>query len=162
MDSPETFSLYYNAQKQGGLTANLERIAEQIATVCATLGEYPSLRQIYYFIYFFLIANTFHLCTEINLRDVRFYRETEYFLILEMFRYRVDFERNVELAHLVGEKLEAYKADDPSMGEGADKARSQLIIIDRGFDGITPLLHELTLQAMAHDLLDIENDVYRY
>ena len=44
LDSPDTFFLYYNPQKQNMVTANLERIAEQIATVCATLGEYPSLR----------------------------------------------------------------------------------------------------------------------
>lgn len=106
LDSPDTYFLYYNAQKQGGLTSNLERIAEQLATVCATLGEYPSLRWV-------------------SLKCVMFIVESSALV----FSYRADFERNVELGHLVEQKLDAYKADDPTMGEGADKARSQLIII---------------------------------
>ena len=48
------------------------------------------------------------------------------------------------------------------MGDGPFRDQTQLIIIDRGYDPVAPIIHELTYQAMVNDLLEMEGDVIRY
>ncbi|XP_030398864.1 syntaxin-binding protein 2-like [Gopherus evgoodei] len=117
LDRPQTFYNWFSPCRFWEKNKELEMMAEQIATLCETLEEYPAIR------------------------------------------YRKDSEDNFHVAHAVLAKL---KAHEPSMGEGPDKARCQLLIVDRSFDLVSPLLHELTYQAMAYDLLTIENNTYKY
>lgn len=118
LDAPSVVNTFYLESDQH--IPDIEKVAEQLATLCSTLGEYPSIR------------------------------------------FRATCPGLSELAHALQNKLTAYKADDPSMGEGSQKHRSQFLLLDRGFDPVAPLLHELTFQAMTYDLLDIKNDVYTY
>uniref|UniRef100_A0A7N8XK09 Syntaxin binding protein 2 n=1 Tax=Mastacembelus armatus TaxID=205130 RepID=A0A7N8XK09_9TELE len=97
LDDPTSLYSFYSSKANEGRGKMMENLAEQIATLCDTLKEYPAIR------------------------------------------YRKGPEET-----------------------GPDKARSQLIIVDRGFDPISPILHELTFQAMAYDLLDIKQDIYTY
>ncbi|KII68345.1 Syntaxin-binding protein 1 [Thelohanellus kitauei] len=44
-------------------------------------------------------------------------------------------------------------------GSGSDKRRSLCLILDRSFDQLSPFIHDLTLEAMAHDLLEVKGHV---
>ena len=68
-----------------------------------------------------------------------------------------DCEHNEDLAQVVSMKLDKLKALDPELGRGT----SHLILLGRGFDPRTPLLHELTVQAMAADLTNMTGGMYK-
>ena len=44
LDYPEAFMQFYSAGLMGSDDTLSERIADQVATVCAMLGEYPVVR----------------------------------------------------------------------------------------------------------------------
>ena len=77
----------------------------------------------------------------------------------------IRYQASSQLAKIIATKLNQslieYKKANPDFivhGEDAssDRDRGQLLIVDRIFDPVTPLMHEYTYQAMANDLLAID------
>uniref|UniRef100_A0A672TC15 Syntaxin-binding protein 3-like n=1 Tax=Sinocyclocheilus grahami TaxID=75366 RepID=A0A672TC15_SINGR len=78
-------------------------------------------------------------------------------------RYKKDsaLDYGNKLAELVDNKLARhYELDDNSKKKG--KTQAQLLIVDRALDPVSPILHELTYQAMAYDLIPIKDNNYEY
>jgi syntaxin-binding protein 1 len=65
-----------------------------------------------------------------------------------------------KLAKTIQSELDAYAALDPDFAGLKSKRRASLIIVDRSFDMISPLIHEFTYQAMINDLLALEGGQY--
>uniref|UniRef100_A0A673CTT4 Syntaxin binding protein 3 n=1 Tax=Sphaeramia orbicularis TaxID=375764 RepID=A0A673CTT4_9TELE len=74
-------------------------------------------------------------------------------------RYKKD--SNMENAKILAELVDAKLAKHYEMDDSGKK-KAQLLIVERGFDPVSPILHELTYQAMAYDLIDVQNDTYKY
>ncbi|KAF5361824.1 hypothetical protein D9756_002266 [Leucocoprinus leucothites] len=62
------------------------------------------------------------------------------------------------LAFMVQSNLDEHKKANPDFGKvDVGRGRGTLIITDRSMDMIAPFIHEFTYQAMANDLLPIDN-----
>ena len=68
------------------------------------------------------------------------------------------------LASLLQVELDDYVKQNPDFASQSNKrGRAIFLICERGFDVVTPLLHEFTYQAMANDVLPIEEGkTYKY
>ncbi|ESL10481.1 syntaxin binding protein [Trypanosoma rangeli SC58] len=66
-----------------------------------------------------------------------------------------------EFARSLFEKLAKLCYEEPDFNNGASSCgKPVLIILDRGFDTATPLLHQRTYQCLLDDLMPQENNVY--
>lgn len=74
-----------------------------------------------------------------------------------------------EIANAVQSILTEFKNSDKSgshwfHGDGGhtERERGQLLVLDRSFDLVSPLMHDYTYQAMIHDLLPVRENVLTY
>ena len=49
-----------------------------------------------------------------------------------------------------------------NLGTSGDTSTCEVLILDRSFDYVAPIIHEWTYEAIIHDLLNVPNSVYTY
>ncbi|KAI0079338.1 Sec1-like protein [Panus rudis PR-1116 ss-1] len=144
------------------LEEELRFAAKMITNVCVTLNEYPFVRYYAPTHHAPLGALKPHAATRpppppeassrwrTNLARGQAAREFE--------SAEGDYASKI-LAFMVQDALDEYKKANPDFPKPSDpqRPRGTLIITDRSMDTVAPFLHEFTYQAMANDLLPIED-----
>ncbi|KAF8493208.1 Sec1-like protein [Russula emetica] len=144
------------------LTEDIRFVAKSIANVCITLNEFPYIRYYVPAHHGPLGALRPHEST----RAVA--RPPENSLRWRTNLARGDQARQFEaaeaevlsrvLAFEVQAALDEYKRANPEFPkQDSGRQRATLIVTDRAMDVFVPLIHEFTYQAMANDLLPIED-----
>lgn len=73
-----------------------------------------------------------------------------------------------EMAQALSNTLAAYKSKNPKWwchggdDQHQERERACLLLLDRTFDPLTPLMHEYTYSAMVNDLLTVNENVIKY
>eukprot|EP01036_Dinobryon_divergens_P036431 gene36431-47435_t len=88
---------------------------------------------------------------------------------LPMIRYQSSSRFAYEIAAILTNILQEHKLADTTgtfwcHGEEGhmDRERGQLLILDRSYDPISPLMHEYTYQSMIYDLLPVQENTISY
>lgn len=168
---PEHFFSVYSPPRSDA-TARAERdradedirfAAKSIANVCITLNEYPYIR-------YYVPAHHGPLGA---LRPHESTRATPRPATENSLRWRTNLARGEQarqteaaeaevlsrvLALEIQAALDEYKRANPDFPkQDPGRQRATLIVTDRAMDVVAPLIHEFTYQAMANDLLPIED-----
>ncbi|KXN92397.1 Protein transport protein sec1 [Leucoagaricus sp. SymC.cos] len=162
------YSMYSPPRSEGQYRGAKDRLLEDmrftsrmITNVCITLNEFPYIR-------YYVPTNHQPLGPLKPHQSMRPPPPAE-----NTARWRTNLARGAEarafesvetefvtkvLAFMVQSNLDEYKKTNPDFGKGdMGRGRATLIITDRSMDMIAPFVHEFTYQAMANDLLPIEN-----
>ncbi|PCH36386.1 Sec1-like snare protein [Wolfiporia cocos MD-104 SS10] len=156
---PRTESAFRSARER--LEEELRFASKMIANVCITLNEFPYIR-------YYLPTHHAPLGALKPNAVTRPPPPPE-----NSGRWRTQLARGAEarayesadsdfvtklLAFMVQQQLEDYKKTNPDFPKSdTSRPRSTMIITDRSMDTFAPFVHEFTYQAMANDLLKIED-----
>ncbi|KAJ6550541.1 Sec1-like protein, partial [Mycena sp. CBHHK59/15] len=176
LQAPELFfSMYSLPRSESQFKAARDRLEEElrfvskiISNVCITLNEFPYIR-------YYVPTNHPPLGALIPHASTRPPPPPE-----ASSRWRTNLARGAEarayesvegdfatkiLAFFVQNDLDEYKKANPDFAKPSEppRPRGTLFITDRAMDMIAPFVHEFTYQAMANNLLPIENGMkYTY
>jgi syntaxin-binding protein 1 len=63
---------------------------------------------------------------------------------------------------MVQSEMDQICRNDPEFRPPSPYKRAILLIVDRSIDALAPLLHDFTYQAMATDLVGLQNGRFMY